>query len=241
MAAEFQDYAEFRYASGLPGGGNGVTADGHLGFDGAMQVNIPVGYTPGWGNFMATASTGAINGGIPDDFKGNDVNGTMTFGFGLFHQHALWFSHMGTGAGGDIAMEPAYNVQVELFEERGDRPGISIGVMDINNQRAKTLLRPFQGEARSFYAVATRQAGSPERPLFYTIGIGTGRFEPLFAGISYQPADRFKVFAEWDRLSPNIGGAYDVIRSREWHAIAAFNLIDLERITLSLSVTKTAF
>lgn len=241
MAAEFPDYPQFRYASGLPGGGNGVTPDGHIGFDGAMQVNIPVGYTPGWGNFMATASTAAINGGFPDSFKGSDVNGTMTLGFGIFHKHALWFSHMGTGAGSDPSLEPAYNVQVELFEERENRPGISIGVTDLLSTRADDIAEPFKGGARSVYVVATRECGTPERPLYLTLGLGTGRFEPIFGGVSYQPADRLKVFAEYDGLVPNVGAAYDLLSSREWHAIAAINLVDLERLAISLSVTKTDF
>ncbi|MEI6503060.1 MAG: hypothetical protein WCP21_18780, partial [Armatimonadota bacterium] len=58
-ASEFEHYPQYRYASGLPGGTFGVDPDGHAGFDGVMQINIPVGYTPGAGNYVLAPSSGS--------------------------------------------------------------------------------------------------------------------------------------------------------------------------------------
>lgn len=240
-ADEFRDYPEFRYASGLPGGSHGVTPDGHVGFDGAMQLNTPVGYTPGWGNFMLTASAAAINGGFPTDFSGTDNNGTVTVGFGMFNEHRLWFSEMGTGKG-DNSLEPVENLQFEIVPETEDRPAIAIGVVDILDRRAATLDRPLEGAGRSFYIVGTREGGTPDKPLYYTLGYGNGRFHCRpFGGISYQPASRAKLFAEYDGWVGNVGGAYDVLSSEEWHGIFGISLVDFERLDLTFAITKTSF
>jgi hypothetical protein len=241
MADEFRDYPEFRYASGLPGGSNGVTPEGNLGFAGAFQLNIPVGYTPGWGNFMTTASSAAINGGFPTGYAGANHNGTLTFGFGMLDKYSVWFSSMGTGKGAD-GLEPAENVQIEVVPESKNWPGISVGVVDLFNRRASSLDRPFEGAGRSFFVAATREAGSPEKPLYYTVGFGSGRFHNRpFGGVSYQPLDRVQVFAEYDGWVGNVGGAYDLVSSRQWHCIGGLSLVDFSRIDLTLSVTKTNF
>jgi len=239
-AGEFENYPEFRYSSGLPGGGFGVDPLGHIGFDGALQVNIPIGYTPNLGNVAIVAESGAINGGFPTSLSGPDVNGTVSFGFGVFHDPAVWFTYMGTGAG--AGLEPAYNVQVQVVRESARCPGIAVGGIDLNDHRAARLSAPFVGNARSFYVAATREGGTPRAPLYYTLGVGNGRFHGLFGGVSYHPIKRVSVFAEYDGWSPNAGFACDVIRyKREWHGIFSFSLIDLQRIGVSLALTRTGF
>jgi len=238
-AAEFIDYPEFRYASGLPGGGFGVSPEGHVGFDGALQLNIPIGYTPGWGNAAIAASSANINGGFPTSFSGVDVNGTLTIGFGMFGKNALWFSHMGTGEANFL--EPAQNVQYQLVPETKDCPGISIGVIDLFNGRTKSLLTPFAGNARSYFVAATREFGTEEHPLYATLGFGNGRFHTVFAGLSYQPLDRLKLLAEYDGWNPNVGAAWDAIRTKQWHALLMLGVVDMDRWDASLAITYTKF
>lgn len=238
-ADEFREYPEFRYASGLPGGGFGVDPAGHAGFDGAMQINIPVGYTPGAGNYAITPSSGAINGGFPTDISGHDVNGTVAYGLGFFGpEHAFWVMDMKTGKGG--SGESVYNAQLQILREKPGRPGIAIGVTDGFNNRTRDLNDPFAANARSLFAAATWESGSCEKPLYYTLGIGTGRFKPIFGGISYQPAPRVKLIAEYDSFNPNIGAAYDALRIKDdWHGILGVNLIDMDRWDVSFSLTRT--
>lgn len=242
-AAEFQDYPQFRYASGLPGGSHGVTPTGHVGFAGAFQLCIPIGYTPGWNNYMLTISAAAINGGFPSGLWGADNNGTVTLGIGLFDKPRVWFSEMGTGKG-KKSHEPVENLQIELVRESENCPGISVGVIDIFNVRASTLKRPFDGDARSFYIAATKKAGSEKQPVYYTLGFGNGRYHNRpFGGISTQFAERWQGFIEYDGWVGNVGLAYDLFASRdkEWHGILGFNLVDFERIDLTFAITKTNF
>lgn len=237
-AEEFREYFEFRYVSGLPGSGSGVTPDGRIGFDGAMQMAIPIGYTPGAGNYMISGSSAAIDGGFPRSAYGKGVNGTLAYGLGLFNEHALWVSDMGTGKG--HSMESAYNAQFQIARETGSRPGISVGVIDGFNNRASNLSRPFAGDARSVFAVATRQAGSTDHPLYYTLGIGNGRFRSRpFCGVSYTATPRFKVFGEYDGFNPNLGVGWDALRYKDdWHAIVLLGLVDMDRINFGVTLTR---
>lgn len=238
-ASEFREYPEFRYASGLPGGGFGVDPDGNAGFDGAMQINIPVGYTPGAGNYAITPSAAAINGGFPTTFKGKDANGTVAWGIGFGGtDHAIWLMDMKTGWSG--SGESAYNGQIQILREKKGRPGVAIGVTDVFNNRTTDLNDPFAGDARSFFAVATWEGGSCEKPVYYTVGTGNGRFSPIFGGISYQPAPRVKLMAEYDSFNPNVGAAYDALRLKDnWHGILGVSLVDMDRWNVSFSITRS--
>jgi hypothetical protein len=240
LAGEFPEYPQFRYSSGLPGGGFGVDPLGRIGFDGALQTNIPIGYTPGFGNIAIVAASAAFDGGFPGDLSGPDVNGTVSFGAGVLRDPAVWFTYMGTGAG--AGLEPAYNLQVQLLRETARYPAVAIGGIDLNNHRAADLSDPFKGNARSFFIAATREGGTPDAPLYYTLGLGNGRFHGPFGGVSYQPLDRLSVFAEYDGWNPNAGFAYDVFRYKnDWHGVFSLSVIDLERINISLALTKTEF
>lgn len=238
-AGEFRDFPEFRYSSGLPGGGYGVDPAGHAGFDGAFQMNIPVGYTPGAGNYSMAASVASFEGGFPSSWEGEGVNGTFAWGLGFFGEHALWLMDMGTG--NDNSFESAYSVQFQVKRETARCPGISIGVTDLYDERARTVLFPGQGGGKSFFVAATREAGTEEKPLYYTLGIGNARFNNRpFGGISYQPKPRLKLFAEYDGWNPNFGVGYDVARYKdEFHLIGMFGVVDWDSINVGLTLTRT--
>jgi hypothetical protein len=240
VAAEFADYPQFRYSSGLPGGTFGVDPDGHAGFEGAMQINIPVGYTPGAGNWAFVPSAAALNGGFPNDYDGIDVNGTFAWGLGFGGaDHALWLADMNTGNG--KSGESAYNVQFQLARQNEKRPGISVGVVDITNLRPKETARPFGADAISYFVAATWEAGTQEKPVYYTLGSGTGRFSPFFAGVSYQPSERVKMMAEYDSFNPNIGIAYKLYQfDQRWQTTIGLSLIDLERVNIGVSLTRSS-
>ncbi len=241
LTDEFRDYPEFRYMSGLPGGGFGVTPDHGIGFDGALQLNIPVGYTPGAGSYVLGGYSSAVDGGFPTDYDGADVNGMAVFGLGgTWRGHGLWLADMETGE----ELESAYNLQVELVPARPGRPGVSIGVVDLFGRRTSDLEHPEYTDSRSFFVAATWAAGDERHPLWVTMGAGNGRFnDRLFGGISYQATDRLKLVAEYDGWNVNAGAAYDISGGwddGEWHAVAVGGLTDLDRITIGLTVTRTS-
>jgi len=238
-AAEFENYPQYRYASGLPGGTFAVDPDGHAGFEGVMQINIPIGYTPGAGNYALAASAGAIDGSFPTQMSGPRVNGSVPWGFGLGGpDHAVWLADMNTGHAN--TGESAYNAQFQIKRQSEKWPGISMGVLDWADQRPARLSRFTQGGGRSFFAAATWEAGTPEKPLYYTVGLGTRRYNGLFAGLSYQPQERVKLMAEYDGWNPNIGVAYDIARYEDnWHLIGGVSLIDMDRFNVGFALTRS--
>jgi hypothetical protein len=240
LAAEFEDYPQFRYASGLPGGTFGVDPNGQAGFNGAMQINIPIGYTPGAGNWALAPSAGAIDGGFPTQISGAPVNGTVAWGFGMFGpDHALWAMDMNTG--GANAGESAYNVQFQLKRQNDKWPGISVGILDATDLRPARLSNYMGAGGRSFFSAATWEAGTPEKPLYLTAGVGTRKYYGLFAGASYQPEKRVKLMGEWDGRSFNAGAGYDIAHySDNWHLIGAVSLIDLDRWNVGFAVTRSS-
>lgn len=237
-ALDFEEYPQFRYLSGLPGGGFGVDYDGTVGFAGAMQMTIPVGYTPASGNWVLVGAAGAVNGGLQIDLGGDDVNGSAVLGAGFGKpENALWLAHMSTGD--NLISEPAYNLQWQLLPETAEHAGVAVGVVDLLNMRPERLSHIFEGGGRSFYAVATRQAGTPDHPQYWTIGFGTGRYNDRpFGGLCYQASDRLKLMAEYDGFNPNVAAAGDLWSNDQWHAIGFLGLIDLDRFNVGLSVTR---
>ena len=117
--SEFREFPEFRYTSGLPGGGWGVTPDGVPGFDGAMLINVPVAYTPHRG-VMVGYSSGSLDSTPRLEFGGRYSNGTGWIALGLGRSgHGLYLCEMPTGKSFDTNFgEPVENVQQQLLPER---------------------------------------------------------------------------------------------------------------------------
>ena len=133
--SEFVDYPEFRYTSALPGGGWGVTPDGLPGFDGAIQTNIPVAYTPYTGIILGYAS-GSYDSTPQFGLSGGDVNGTATIAMGFGSSgHGIYACEMGTSN----EWEPAENLQYQVLAASESRPAVAIGVVDILSQRDRRV------------------------------------------------------------------------------------------------------
>lgn len=238
-AAEFEEFPQFRYSSGLPGGGYGVTPEGGVGFNGALQMNIPVAYTPSSGNYTVSAVSAATNGGVELGMAGPDVNGTLTVGLGFGPPEAgLYVGLMATGKG-DWG-EQAHNVQYQLLRETAKRPAVAVGVVDVFDMRPAKQSEIFEPGGRSFYVAATRRAGSASHPLYYTLGFGNGRFNNRpFGGVSYQVTNRVKASAEYDGWNPNVGAAWDFVRHDDLHGLLNIGVVDMNRLTVGVTLTHS--
>jgi len=207
--AEFVEYPQYRYISGLPGNGYGVTADGQVGWDGAMSQCIPLGYTPSNGSVAVSYVSGSRTGGFKVGFSGKDTDGTLpiTVGFGpKGHGVALTADFV------DNEWDIAMHAQGQLLKETKSRPAVSVGVLDWANRREAVLRQYAQRGARSVFIAATKEFDAGGRPLHVTLGVGTNRFgDGPFVGACYDAHDRVKVMAEYDGLGFNAGAAAQLL------------------------------
>lgn len=201
VAADFREYPEYRFSSGLPGNNAAVGPGGAVGIEGAAQMTIPIAYTPSKGTIAIDANTGMEDSGLELAYKGEEANGTLNFSFGFLEPgHGLYAAYMCTSEDG----EPALNFQYQLRPEDEQGPAVAVGVLDLINQRTSDRTKPLLGDARSVYLVATKRLDTGGRPLFGTLGIGSDRFDDgPFAGLCYRASERLSLSAEYDGLGAN--------------------------------------
>ncbi len=223
---EFSEFPEFRYQSALPGGGWGVTPGGEPGFAGALQLNVPVAYTPHQGVIIGY-SCASFNTSPRFAFGGARSNGTATLAVGLGRPgHGIYLCEMGTGK----EWEPAENIQVQLMPEDRGRPAIAFGIQDVFSQRNRSCPPVNRGGGSSPYLVSTFQANTAERPTYLTLGMGWGRFHSRpFGGVSYRAAERVTLTAEYDGYNVNAGAAYDLSSALVEHTTIFVGFVDLDR------------
>jgi hypothetical protein len=227
---EFKKFWEFRYTSGLPGGGWGVTPDGMPGFEGAMQLNVPVAYTPHRGVVIGYSSA-SYDSSFAIDTQGPEVNGTGYLALGLGKSgRGLFLCEMPTSED----WEPIQSIQQQVMPEGRTQPAVAVGLQDIFGNRDSVRGKPHTSE--SPYVVATKQVGDDERPIFLTLGYGEGRFDnSFFGGVSWRAHDYLTIMAEHDGFNPNAAIALDLSTILDDHTILYAGMVDMDRAVIGLS------
>jgi len=204
----FARFPDFRFISGLPGGGYGVTPEGAPGFTGATQISIPVAYTPSGCSYIVAAHVGQLTDDFELDLYGDNVNGNLTLAVGLGKPGKGWYvADMETSSG----WESSYNVQKQLRAESDKGPALAVGLLDVLDQREFSSLQGDTG-ARSLYVVGTKEIGSVDHATYLTAGVGTGRFHNRpFGGVSRRLCERATGMVEYDGYSGNIGATISLL------------------------------
>lgn len=239
LGDEFRSYPQFRYIGGLPGNGWAVNSEGDAGFDGAMSQTIPIGYTPSWRSGAVGYHVGQTKSTGDFSLTGKNANGTGVLSVGFLPpENAVCF----TVAWVDDSFDAAYNLQVQVLKENEEWPGVSIGVLDMLNQREETLgTPPDDPGARSFYVAATKRIGAEENPLHVTVGWGSDRYsDSPFFGVCYDAHDRVKVLGEYDGFSFNAGVGAELLggRDREDALTVYVGAAALNRMVLGISYAR---
>jgi len=194
----------------LPGAGIAIDAKGNLDGNGAMQLNIPVAYTPGWGY----VSLNEFQGEHPVHGSPRWSNGSSIFGLGFFSTRRVYMSGMQVSRVWEEAK--TLSGQMVVLDETEKMPAISLGMQDILKK---------EPNGRSPYLVVTKSLEAAGHPLYATLGYGGGRFlRKPFAGISMPVAGCVNLLAEWDGFQMNSGVAYRPGgRSGKLTVMAAYN------------------
>ncbi|MCE5198837.1 MAG: hypothetical protein ABFD54_11520 [Armatimonadota bacterium] len=178
----------------LPGGGTAIDSQGKPDGLGAVQINIPLAYTPGWSYLGMSAYKGSHDGTVETD----NGSGVLALGFGgwpRIYASAMQVSSIWPEA-------KAVNGQVALSEEKAHTPALAFGVQDILNKEHATT-------GRSYYWSATKSVQLDGHNAYATLGFGTGRFlKRVFTGISMPYGDRTNLISEWDGYQINAGVTY---------------------------------
>ena len=177
----------------LPGGGYAINAQGEPDGSGAVQVNIPVAYTPG----ANQSNLGAYGGSHIGQFSRKLPNGSGMFGAGFGGFPRVYFSAMQVSSL-LFADSKALSVQLQVAEEAPRRPALAFGSQDLLNKEQET------GESRSYYGVATKSFPLSKSSLHVTLGYGTGRFlDRPFGGVSVPIGHKLNAAIEYDGFQMN--------------------------------------
>lgn len=185
---------QYANTSPLPGSGIAINQQGKPDGLGAMQVNVPVAYTPSWGNIVASAYRGSHIGTWETEFG----NGTGVFGVGFFGRPAVYISGMQVS---EILNESkAVSGQISIFSEKPRTPALSIGKQDMLGKEPNGM---------SPYVVLTKSFQAGARPIYGTLGYGGGRFlDTFFYGVSAPLGKSFNLAAEYDGYQYNFGAGW---------------------------------
>ena len=238
---DWNEFYQFRHSSALPGNMFGVSPAGQIGFDGALQQNVPVAYTPTADNWVIGYNSGSNSSSVKLGFSGDDVNGTAFIGLGAGRPgHGIYGSWMAT----ESRVSEAYNLQYQLVDGGLRGWALAVGVQDILNQRQDYAGNPYG--ARSIYGVATR-------PLdlfgdsYLTVGWGDGRFDSSpFGGLSIPVTGGLTLVTEYDGMQVNAGlalsglgqSAEEYSERQKWIALVYFGYSGLDRPVIGLVITR---
>jgi hypothetical protein len=185
----------------LPGGGIALDQHGKPDGQGAIQMNIPVAYTPGANYF----SVGVFEGEHVDAYyKDTESNGSGVFAFGIgnwprFYGSAMAVSHLFAND------SKAISLQLQCVEETSNMPAIAIGVQDPFRKEWVEFHNTMNSNEGYFF-VATKRFSIKHKPLYTTLGYGTGRFlSRPFVGLSYPLSDQLNIIGEFDGYQLNGG------------------------------------
>ena len=181
---------QYRNIAPLPGGGIALNSEGEPDGFGAMQINIPVAYTPGWGFAELGIYKGTHGVHENDNSNGSGVLSMGFFGFPRVYMSGMQVSHIWSES-------KAVSGQVFLMPETDRQPALSLGVQDILFKEKNN---------RAVYGVMTKAFQLGKQDIFATAGYGGGRFlNRPFGGLSTPIGDKFNFATEWDGFQLNAG------------------------------------
>lgn len=185
----------------LPGAGMALNSEGVPDGQGAMQINIPVAYTPGKNYIDIASFAGQFEGDTTGRGRKFWQSGSGFVGMGFGVKPRVYLSAM---AASSIIFKDSksMNIQLQVLEETPEHPALAFGAQDFAQKEKE---RSSVADVRvGYYAVATKSYTWKQRPLYLTAGYGTARFQnsPI-GGLSYSINDSYSSALEYDGYQVN--------------------------------------
>lgn len=184
----------------LPGSGLALDSEGKADGQGAMQINIPVAYTPGKDFISISAYAGQFVGQSKSRPEWNNGTGTLAFGFGNWPR--VYGSAMAVSSliWNDSKV---LSGQMQVVKETERIPAIAIGAQDMLNKEQNDF-GATNNTGVSYYAVATKSFQIGDRKVYGTLGYGAARFlDRPFAGLSAPISNLVSFATEYDGYQVN--------------------------------------
>lgn len=187
---------QFMNVAPLPGSGFALSPQGEADGRGAVQLNIPVAYTPG----IDFITIGGYAGDRPAMFVHDPYdNGSAVIGMGLTKWPRFYISAMAVSTEIETESRVA-NAQLQIVNDNQEHPALAFGVQDLLNKEwdvhNKCNTYP------SYYGVLTKKIevnAFGKRNVYLTLGNGSGRFlDSWFGGVSMPINDSVNVCIEND-------------------------------------------
>ncbi|MCE5315384.1 MAG: hypothetical protein ABFD49_06345 [Armatimonadota bacterium] len=189
----------------LPGSGMALDSDGKPDGAGAMQINIPVAYTPGKDYVELSAYAGQFVNDNKSDPNWKNGTGTIGFGFGT------WPRFYGSGmAVSSLIFDDSkvLSAQLQIVKESGATPAIAIGAQDILNKEEADF-GDTCNTGVGYYGVATKNVHVSGKSVYVTAGYGAGRFlDRPFGGVSVPVNNYISLATEYDGFQINTAAGW---------------------------------
>lgn len=185
----------------LPGDGIALDQQGVPDGKGALQVGIPIAYTPGQDYVQTGVFLGNYIGGYsfkPQNDEAHMGNGTAVIGIGFGRKYRVYGSGMAVSAIPFLDSK-VISAQVQVLEETEKWPALAIGAHDINRKERRETTRATSNQKVGFYGVATRKISMGGNDFYATLGYGSGKFlDRFFGGVSIPISDNLTAATEYD-------------------------------------------
>ena len=173
----------------------------YRGYTGLML--IPTADALGRGDFNAGVFFEDVGSGVVNDF---------IFNYGVIDGLEVGIDRFRLD--NDSSAETFLNGKYRFLSETDQQPAIAGGVIDLTNEDQTTV---YVVASKALTTPVCTYEGEVTNPRFH-VGIGGGRFSPVFAGVSAYLGQRVELMLAWDSRETQIGARFRVTPGLTVHA-----------------------
>ena len=173
----------------------------YRGYTGLML--IPTADALGRGDFNAGVFFEDVGSGVVNDFVFNyGIIDGLEVGIDRFRRN------------NDTSAETFLNAKYRFLRETDQQPAIAGGIIDLTDEDETTV---YIAASKALSTPLGTYEGEIINPRVH-VGLGGGKFSPVFAGVSAYLGSRVEVMLEWDSRETQLGARFRVTPGLTVHA-----------------------